>query len=682
MFVAAIAVAICVARLAQLQFIRIYDAKDQIRVSRILEPYQLPTLRGNILDRNNNILAEDKPVFHLNISYQLTKLLDKRYENAAIAAMMKKDENLTKSVAQEEFRKKYKQNIEDLSDIIDKCVKTKDITARQVMDQFNDINNQIWSLRQHFAWRRNFPGADESLETLEPNPQKRALMTLEIDLAEMYYSYPLIDLHDESEKLEAQLEFVDIDGVEISPRPQRQYPFQNVAANIIGWVGTHTERDRQLFKDDRYSQYLPKEQAGKDYGVERVCETVLRGKRGEKQKDKDGRLLNHKETIYGRDVAITIDIHLQKQIEEMLADRYQNALYEEPSATVVIDVNTSQILAMVSHPTFDLNTAGKNYTELINDPNNKPLISKATNTNYPPGSIIKPIILIAALEEGKVKPNEIISCPAHDAPRHWPNCMQRRFYPDNHDEKWQYEGGNIARNAIKGSCNIYFSVLADKLDTNMLSEWLTKFGLGQNILPTPQFDDKLAALQRTVTTTRNLRQSPGKIATLGNGLMQNSDKRMFGIGQGDLRITVLQASNAMAAIARNGIFRSPRIFLDDTNNENYRRQNLGISQRTIDVVKDGMFAVANEDNGTARKAFKDSTLPSRDITVYGKTGSTQNPWNALFGGFAQDKSGRKLAIAIIVESGQAGSSDAAPLAEKILVMCAEAGYIGKTKIEN
>ncbi len=682
MFICALAVAICVARLAQLQFFRTDSAREQIKASRILEPYQLPTLRGSILDRNGSILAEDRPVFFLNISYQLTQLLDERFWKASIAQMTARDDTMTEADARDKLIKKYKTNLDDLKAISGKCVKTKNMTSDQVREIIQKINDQTWSLREHFAWRRNFPDATEKFMILEPNPDERARMTLKIDLAEMYYSYPLIELSNEQEKLAAQLEFVDIDGIEISPRPQRQYPYNSTASQIIGWVGTHRQQDRDLFADDPYSQYLPQEQAGKDYGIERVCETILRGKRGEKQKDKDGRLLNQKDTIYGQNVTLTIDINLQKQIEELLADPYRNERADKPAAAVVIDVVTGEILAMVSHPTFDLNTAGNNYNQLINDPNNKPLISKAINTNYPPGSIIKPIILIAGLEEGKIKPDEIISCPQHKAPSKWPSCMQYRVYGGSHDDKWAYDSGNIARNAIKGSCNIYFSVLADRIETDALQKWLSKFGFGSRVLPTPKFDDKLAALERTTETNRNLRQSPGKIHNLTNGKLATNERRWFGIGQGNLRVTVLQAANAMATIARNGIYKSPRIFIDDTDHQNYQQQDLGISQKTMSIIKDGMFAVVNEKGGTANTAFDKSDLPARDITVYGKTGSTERPYNALFGGFAQDKAGRKLAIVIVVESGQAGSTDAAPLAEKILIMCSNAGYLGKIPEQN
>ena len=159
--------------------------------------------------------------------------------------------------------------------------------------------------------------------------------------------------------------------------------------------------------------------------------------------------------------------------------------------------------------------------------------------------------------------------------------------------------------------------------------------------------------------------------------MSNSEKKYFGIGQGNLRVTPLQVANEMAVIARGGIYKSPRLFRDPLQGEE-EEINLGISPETLAVVYDGMAAVVNETNGTANKEFSNmiSTFAQQDVKVYGKTGSTEAPEHAWFGGFAEEKGGRKLALAVIVEGGQHGSSDAAPLIRDILQFCIEAGYLG------
>ena len=129
----------------------------------------------------------------------------------------------------------------------------------------------------------------------------------------------------------------------------------------------------------------------------------------------------------------------------------------------------------------------------------------------------------------------------------------------------------------------------------------------------------------------------------------------------------------MAAIARGGVLKQPRLFKEIRNSDEI---NLGISAETLKVVYDGMYAVVNEPDGTAYKEFTPAGLVEQGVKVYGKTGSTEEPDNAWFCGFGEDSTGRKLAIAVVVEGGQRGSSDAAPLARDIIQFCIEARYIG------
>ena len=166
-------------------------------------------------------------------------------------------------------------------------------------------------------------------------------------------------------------------------------------------------------------------------------------------------------------------------------------------------------------------------------------------------------------------------------------------------------------------------------------------------------------------------------------VLYKGERRWFGIGQGNLRVTPLQVANAFAAIARGGIYKPPRLFLDDPNNilmsstQNSQGVSLGISPQNLNVARDGMNAVVNENGGTANSQFAESTLPLQGVKVYGKTGSTQNPSHAWFGGFATDDAGRCIAIAVLVEGGQRGSQDAAPLGRDIIQFCNQEGYIGR-----
>jgi penicillin-binding protein 2 len=132
----------------------------------------------------------------------------------------------------------------------------------------------------------------------------------------------------------------------------------------------------------------------------------------------------------------------------------------------------------------------------------------------------------------------------------------------------------------------------------------------------------------------------------------------------------------MASIARGGVYKKPKLFIDE-NSKDDPEETVGVRPETLFLVRDGMRAVINERGGTAYKAFVDSDLDKRDVTVYGKTGSTEKPPNAWFSGFAEDGLERCVTIAIVVEGGVSGANDAAPLGRRMIELCNELGYVGK-----
>jgi cell division protein FtsI/penicillin-binding protein 2 len=253
--------------------------------------------------------------------------------------------------------------------------------------------------------------------------------------------------------------------------------------------------------------------------------------------------------------------------------------------------------------------------------------------------------------------------------------MRWREFHEGHDGKWS----NVAHKAVKGSCNIYFSRLADRLKSDRLQMWLSKFGYGSDVLEMPP---QKTSDPNSIAIDRAFPQSAGSISS-GRATadsipapISDGERRYFGIGQGSLRVTPLQVANAMATIARNGIYLPPHLLCAEKGNE-YQGRSLDISPHTLRVVRDGMEAVVNESGGTAYTAFASSDFATNGITVYGKTGSTERPEHAWFAGFSEDSKGRAVALAVLVEGGKRGSSDAAPLGRKILELCTEAGYIGR-----
>jgi penicillin-binding protein 2 len=701
------ALLICVLRLMQMQVLpgsSVHEDVARLKQQRG-SSQQLKTVRGKILDRRGRVLAVDEARFNLCVSYELSRYLDERVRQAKL---LKARQDTSVHSSSSEADKEVQQRLEDLEHIIAKCTRFG-MTQRDVRDRIQAINDRIWNLRSFIAWVRN--GADPDIvekhnnnlnsvplsEAIEDfrrkvpdDADRMSLITQVDDIAGMREDQSLLELETDADVFAAQVEFLDVDGVTIVPKAHRHYPFGSAAAQTIGWIGPATGHYRELFADDRLSSYLKDDVCGKRPGMEYVCEAVLRGRRGELVRDIDRQVIRQSDRQFGQDVTLTIDIALQQRIEDYLQGYDHDPNCGPGMAAVVMDVVRADILALVSIPVFDLNRIRAHYNRFADDPN-EPLRNRAINKQYPPGSVVKPLILIAGLEAGRIRPRDIISCPAQEAPRGWPNCWIYNTNQIGHDNVW----ANHARNAVKGSCNIYFSRLADRIEPVVLQKWLFRFGYGQPLdfaSCSVQNSSETSSTRQSVT--RRLHQAPGQISTVPvpaytmiRSLEQipplaRAERRYFGIGQGNLRATPLQVANAIAAIARGGTYKPPRLLLRKGNHSVGTPDTdgvpLGISPQTLEVTCDGMHAVVNEIGGTAYKAFASALagFAQQGVTVHGKTGSTEQPDVAWFAGFVEDARGRSIAIAVVVEGGQSGPRDGAPLGRDIIRLCIEAGYVG------
>jgi penicillin-binding protein 2 len=684
----------CVLRLAQMQLLAQSAVQDEIArlQERRGQSKQLKTLRGKILDRHGNVLAADTPKFQVYVNYQLSCYLDERVVRARIAEARGEGADPSK---EEKALQRVAEGMERLERVIDECSQFG-VAPEQIKTTLAAKNNQIWKLRSYLAWRRGdhdpnlmtkyenrvdrvpFPEAMADLVRQYPDPDERYRRVVKVnDIPEVRKDLPMIELQTEDDVFAAQLEFRDMADVKVQPTGHRFYPYGQAAAQTIGWVGPATQtRDMELFEDDPQASYLSGEVCGREDGVEYVCETILRGRRGELVYDIDDQLVRQIETQFGRDVQLTLDIELQRQIETWLTDPNNNPLYHQsPMAAAVIEVASGDILALVSLPSYDLNTVRYDYGKLKNDVNRRPLINHAINDLYPPGSVVKPLILIAGLESGTITPDQTISCPgvAQSKP---PNCWIFKQYGVGHDASWL----NNARNALKGSCNIYFAELADRIEPRLLQEWTFKFGYGRRIplaCPVPPGPG---------VVPRSFRQAAGQIASTlvppytdvtsfdQIPALKAWQRRLFGIGHGDFRVTPLQVADTFATLARGGRSKAPRLFLDPAAAS--ETTDLAVSMVSLATVAEGMNAVVNEPSGTAYDYFRGSDLRARGVRIYGKTGSTESPEVGWFAGYAADRGGAKIALAVVIVGGEHGGRDAAPPARAIFELCAAAGYVG------
>lgn len=689
-----ILLAVCMVRLAQMQLVASSYYRSRIAELQHNESVQLTTVRGRILDRNGCVLAVNEPGFELCINYELALVGDNRYRQAELI----KAENRGLA-AVEKTKKDLESRRERLESIVRSCAAFYGVQPSSIENRIGIRNHRLWARRTYLAWLRNCPDSKllseyDNIEAIPiseviadfekhfPTARTRLLMVSKVPLADLQpeQSWPLMRLRTDDDVLAAQLAFIENPDVQVEARPERVYPYATTAAQTISWVGpVHSEGMENMFSEDRLRAYQQGELNGRGGGAEYVCEALLRGRRGELVFNFDDELVQRTERQFGTDVNLTLDIELQSRVEDYMADAGLNPNYDKPTSAVILDVAGGDILALVSMPSFDLNEIRTEYAEIASNAN-QPMRNRALNKWYPPGSVIKPLVLIAGLEEGEIEPEEVISCPAEPAPKGWPNCWIFNRYRVGHDNNWE----NKARNAIKGSCNIYFSRLADRIDSSALQEWLYKFGYGRRVLETV-YSFNVSGSEEA----RNFAQLAGVISSSPpEKEPRNTDelpplapgeKRFFGIGQGNLRVTPLQVANAMAVIARNGLYTAPRLVMTERSTEGYDSVDLNIDPDTLAVVRDGMQAVVNEEGGTAYNQFMHSGFSEQGVTVYGKTGSTEAPDNAWFAGFGEDELGRAISLAVVIEGGQHGSSDAGPVARNILQFCVDAGYIGRTE---
>ncbi|RKY08107.1 MAG: hypothetical protein DRP66_05305, partial [Planctomycetota bacterium] len=467
-----LAAAACVVRLVFLQLVHGDNYRESMVKMRILPPVRLPTVRGSILDRNGRILAVDRPVFWLHINYRLSCLLDERFRRANILLAVEK--GTSPEEAERRFGAKYADDISRLNEIIGKCAEFMGCPVEEAVERVHAINNRIWRSREFYAWSDNC--RDSTLrEQYRYVPQSKAIKEFEerfdaaeriklagkSDRLEMYDPQPLFKLDDE-QVARAGREFIDIKEIEILTESTRDYPFGSAACQIIGWVGRPGPENERLLAGDKYMKYMDNEVLGKS-GVEKVCEAILRGRGGEITYDKSNNVVDHIEAQFGGDVRLSLDIELQQRIETLLSNADLNPHADKCIGAVVLDVATGDVLAMVSTPVYDLNTVGQNYRKLASDSDGRPFLNKALAEHYPPGSTVKPILLAAALEEHKLRAGEIISCPSQKAPRGWPNCPILLNHGVGHDIRQDEGISNTARNAIRYSCNVFFSHVANRL---------------------------------------------------------------------------------------------------------------------------------------------------------------------------------------------------------------------------
>jgi len=453
-------------------------------------------------------------------------------------------------------------------------------------------------------------------------------------------------------------------GFELVQRQIRSYPF-NAAANILGYIG---EVSPQMLQKPAYSAYNQGDYLGMT-GLERTYESVLMGQRGIQYLVKDN--LNRPQGPYekgefdtaaiaGKNLRLALDVDLQVLGEHLMRNKI--------GSIVAIDPRTGGILTMVSAPTFDPNLLtgsyrARNFSRLFAD-TTKPLFNRAIQAGYPPGSSMKPLTALIALDEGVITPS--FGFP----------CFGAYTYCGRPIACTHHNAGHAAnlRLAIANSCNAYFVHLyrmevdaakwgGVKKGHQKWHDYISSFGLGHRLgVDIPG-------------------ESPGKaIDTAGmnklyRGQWNSCSELYVGMGQGQVVATPMQMANAMCIIANKGYYYLPH-FVDKIDNDNTELLTKFREKHTVAHVSDsvympviyGMEDVVERGTGVSAKIEGE--------IVCGKTGTAEN--NAIVNGkltklknhsvfvaFAP-RDNPKIAIAVVVENAGFGSTYAAPIASLIM----------------
>ena len=458
---------------------------------------------------------------------------------------------------------------------------------------------------------------------------------------------------------------MSLPGIRIRAEPLRNYVFNNLASHTLGYLGEISKARLESLKDSTYRQG---DFVGKN-GLESIYESLLRGDKGYKEVEVDvsGRELKTLRKISpesGNNLILTLDVKIQEEVEKLMTGTAEQNMN---GSVVVMKVQTGEIIAITSQPSFDPNKfaagiSSQNWKALVTDEWH-PLQNRSIHGQYPPGSTYKIVTALAGLEEGVIKPDTSIFCPGHFK-------LGRGLY-----RCWKKSGhGSMnLHDALVQSCDVYFYTIGHQLGIDTIAKYAKRFGLGRS------------------TRLGLSREKKGLVPTTQWKLLNKNEPWQLGetisasIGQGFNLVTPIQQVILMAAVANGGILLKPYLVKRIEGPEGQIRKEffpeivgqIGVDLDHLEQVRKALRDVVNSARGTGKK----SRL--KNIIVSGKTGTAQvvrmksneelekgevipvkyrdHAWFLAFAPYEKPV----IAVAIIVEHGGHGGATAGPIAGKI-----------------
>ena len=628
-------VVLVMGRLVQLQLLRGAEYRAQAEEMLICRPEYFPTVRGRILDRKGRPLAVNEACFELCLDYRM--LAGGSPESGQRAY----DRRAQRRWARRQIRR------------IARAEKVPLERAREIFRQRRQAKwRRTWELAAELTAATPdevFRAAERAVRRVEAIRRARGGAVEEED-----WAHAVVWGLDEATAVRVRSRLDEMIGASVRPSHRRSYPRGHDACHVVGRVGQvtaarHAEARRRADESDdreaRLCGYLHGDVIGKT-GVEKACEEILRGLYGRQRRRRTGETIEETPPRLGKDVHLTLDVELQHALAGVLG---------RPGAIVVLDVPTGEVLAMVSLPTYDLNSYRRQFRQLNADQVNLPLWDRTVAVRYPPGSTVKPIVALAGLTTGTISPSSEFFCRGY---MHQPGAFRC----------WSRNGGHGSMallGAIEHSCNVYFYNLGQQVGLDRLAEWMGMFGYAD--VP----GTGLAERAGLVPNEDWIRRQQGRAPVPG-------DARFMAIGQAGIEVTVMHVANAMATIARDGEFRTPLLVRELASAQ--RRRKLKIAPAALALVQEATYRVV--ESGTARRYARD---PS--IRYCGKTGTAQTAprrvdgrvvregETAWFVGYAPYRRPR-IAFAVMVEYAREGGGRlCGPKGLEVLRICRAFGYL-------
>ena len=475
--------------------------------------------------------------------------------------------------------------------------------------------------------------------------------------------YKLITLKDDISR--DQLAIVeahkfDLPGIHIDIEPTRHYIYKKSAAHLLGYLGQINYKE---LKSGNYPNVKTGDSIGR-YGIEKSFEKYLQGKRGGRQIEVDAngrtiKILKTVEPVAGLDLNLTLDLDLQLTAEKWLENK--------DGAVVAIDPNNGDVLVMASNPSFDQNDfiggiSQKKWKALILDPG-KPMINKAIQAEYPPASTYKIITSFAALEEKHIDMNTTAFCPGF---LKYGNRVYRCWNKHGHGEM------NVI-DALTQSCDVFYYQAGIKTGVDALAQYAMGCGLGKKT-GIMLANEKKGLIPTSAWKKKRYNES-----------WQGGETLSIAIGQGYNLVTPLQMAVLIAAVGNGGTLFRPRIVktIEDSHGQIVKKIDpeitggLPASKETLNIVRSALLEVVQGDRGTARR------IRLKNVEIAGKTGTAQvfsikkgekidnenleyslrdHAWFVCYA----PADNPVIAISVMIEHGEHGSSTAAPIAGALI----------------